>query len=152
MGQPIPFTWNNNNQVVMNHLNRIERQAMNEQKSSEYEFEFHDGHDTGYPIYIRPTHTEAQKWNSNIPKIDTKNNDSSKFNDIKDITNWVKLDKYIKTNGKKEILTIIQKDWKKLELFAKRFWTGVTAPPELDKYQCVIFKIIFTPKHGNKLT
>ena len=136
MSEPLPFKWKKNDQLVVRYLNRVELQRMKEQqKSDEYNFEFHDGHDNGYPIYIRPTVKDAPKWKSNIPKLTVKNNSAQKYPDIKSLVNGPRLG-CTKNKTQNEILNIIRKDWVLLATMAERFWTKVDAPIVLDSYKC----------------
>jgi hypothetical protein len=60
------FCFQSNDVMVLDYLSGGETTAVKRwQKSLEYTFEFHFGHDTGNPVYIRPNHNTDT---SNLPK------------------------------------------------------------------------------------
>lgn len=92
------------------------------QSSDEYDFEFHSGHLTGNPIYIRPA---GNRDTSNVPKFDTQNKSASDYTAISSFANGEKLTG-LSTRAKNEILNIIQNNWAALSALARNYW--VTGP------------------------
>jgi hypothetical protein len=69
---PDLFKFKANDTLVMKYLNSTERgQVQRWQMYDNYNYEFHTGHTTGDPIYVRPTTPTAKRWNDNVPKFDT---------------------------------------------------------------------------------
>lgn len=69
---PDLFKFKATDATVTKYLNSTERgQVTRWQMYDGYNFEFHTGHTTGDPIYVRPTTPTAKRWNSNVPKFDT---------------------------------------------------------------------------------
>jgi hypothetical protein len=89
------------------------------QTSDEFMFEFHPGHTTGYPIYIRPA---GNTDSSNVPKIDTKNKFAYHYAAITDIANDGKLTSALSNTAQTELLAIIQAEWASLVTLARRYW------------------------------
>ena len=94
------------------------------QKSTAYYFEFHSGHTTGYPIYVRP---KGNSDKSNLPKFDTKNKSATDYKKYTDLANGQKLSGLGQT-VQTEIENIIKNNWKILQTFAQRYWDGEDAP------------------------
>jgi hypothetical protein len=114
------FKFQDNDAVVMDYLTAEEVKAVKTwQNSEEYTFEFHDGHDTGNPIYIRPTDNTDS---SNLPKMDTKNKSASSYKQITSLANGAKLNAALKSKAKTEILAIIANEWDSLSVLADRYW------------------------------
>jgi hypothetical protein len=66
----INYRFRHDDPIIVGHLRQPEiHDVTTWQVSDEYTLEFHPGHPTGYPIYIRPDNCGAK---SNLPKIDTK--------------------------------------------------------------------------------
>ncbi|MEL6999428.1 MAG: hypothetical protein AAFP68_14285 [Pseudomonadota bacterium] len=115
------WTWDNTDQFVLDYLTGGEIGAVGDwQASGEYTFEFHGGHTTGYPIYIRPT---GNTDHSNIPKVDTKNVYAGTYNTITDIANDGTLTAALSNNAQADLIAIIQNEWATLKTLAERFWT-----------------------------
>jgi hypothetical protein len=103
-----------------------------------YTFEFHEMHDIGNPIYIRPDGNTAK---SSMTKIDTKNiaNPALHYLDnknkakpwIQNIANFAVISK-IGQAQIDEIASIMTHEWKFIQKLADRRWSGwkKTAPPK----------------------
>jgi len=59
------------------------------QVSTNYVFEFHGGHETGNPVYVR---VDGNKDSSNVPKFDTKNKTAASYTSYSKLANSGKLD------------------------------------------------------------
>jgi hypothetical protein len=88
------------------------------QTSDEYNFEFHSGHLTGNPIYIRP---DGNRDGSNVPKFDTLNKNASDYSTIGSFANSGKLDG-LSNRAKNDILAIISNNWAALQALANNYW------------------------------
>lgn len=93
------------------------------QTDADYTFEFHDGHTTGYPIYVRMDGSTVSK---NLTKFDTKGIASPS------LTNRVLLTKITNDNPKKLSTTaltaledLITDEWAHFKTIAERYWTAV---------------------------
>ena len=123
--------------VVVARLNRTERDAVTVwQQLDTYTFEFHDGHDTGNPIYFRAAGNKDKK---NVPKIDTLNCTAASYHgthqgrptgavSINAFRNGDKLAAALNAASTQEIQNIVATSWNAIALLAQRFWTD-TAPP-----------------------
>ena len=127
------FSFQDNDPIVTKYLNATERAAVALwQTSAEYRFEFHTGHDTGNPIYIRPVGNSDKK---NLPKFDTKNKTATSYHarntttvSVNTLANGGKLARALGSAAQTEIETLIQTSWASLALLATRFWTNTPAP------------------------
>ena len=88
------------------------------QISDEYNFEFHTGHPTGNPIYIRP---DGNTDGSNVPKFDTLNHQASDYANINSFANSEKLGG-LSNRAKTDILEIISQNWVALQTLARNYW------------------------------
>lgn len=123
---PDNFTFTAGDNIVTTYLTANEiQQIQTQQASNDYTFEFHPGHGTGYPIYIRPN---GNTDNSNIPKIDTRNKSAADYNTINKIANSGKLTSALGNNAQTEILNIIRTDWARLQSLARRYWENDPVP------------------------
>lgn len=110
------------------------------QRETGYTFEFHESHETGNPIYIRPDGNTA---NSNMTKIDTKNiADPAEHYKIARFPNrrWIEnIPNFNVISGLNaprinEIAGIVTNEWQYLQKLASRRWSGwrkPAAPPTL---------------------
>ena len=103
------------------------------QKVDTYTFEFHEGHGTGNPIYIRPNGNEDTK---NLPKFDTLNKSPSHFylgkgTAVKVVTfaNGSKLTA-LPAPTQADIEAVVAGSWPSLQLMAQRRWDGEKAPAD----------------------
>ena len=99
-----------------------------------FTFEFHEMHDIGNPIYIRPDGNTAT---SSMTKIDTKNiaNPAQHYKNKQNpnqpwIENIANFSVISKLGGPKikEIATIVANEWKYLQKLADRRWSGWKKP------------------------
>lgn len=88
------------------------------QTNDEYNFEFHTGHLTGNPIYIRP---DGNTDSANVPKFDTLNHQAGDYAEIKSFANFEKLGR-LSTRAKTDILAIISQNWAALQTLARNYW------------------------------
>ncbi len=129
-----------NDQVVLRYLNTAERGRVTDWQEDNWPWnlEFHTGHDTGDPIYIR---VDGNADNQNVPKIDTKTTNASDLaTDLSAVKNYQKLaGGKIKgkpyaaslTTGQQATLRVfLQTQLPHLKLIAKRFWNGEDPPPD----------------------
>ena len=131
------FRFTADDATVADNLNRTERDAVAVwQTLTTYTFEFHDGHDTGNPIYFRAT-GNAEK--SNLPKIDTLNctpanyhgTDKGKSTGVVSVSafrNGAKLARALSGASALEIQNIVSQSWVSIALLAHRYWNHITPP------------------------
>lgn len=69
---PVNFNWVASDATLANELSSQDRLSIKVQQKrvADWTFEFHEGHITGNPVYIRPA---GCKVKSNLTKMDTKN-------------------------------------------------------------------------------
>jgi hypothetical protein len=114
------FAWKSDDDLVSSYLSSGERSAVQRwQTSSDYVFEFHPGHPTGYPIYVRKVGNTEK---SNLPKFDTKNCMASMYNDINKFSNGAKLRRDLNNAAQTDLLAVVTTEWEALKLLAKRYW------------------------------
>ncbi len=94
------------------------------QTSQNFVFEFHGGHITGNPIYVRVV---GNKDNSNVPKFDTKNKVAASYTTYSSLANAGKLDqakkdKDLKQTDLAEIGTLINRNWAFLQELARIYY------------------------------
>src|SRR6266481_9312768 len=109
----INFCFQPNDKTVQDYLAVGEVSAVVWQTSEEYTFEFHFGHETGNPVYIRPKRNEDQ---SNLPKIDTKNKVKFQYKSIDKISNGLKLKQQLSPKAQTDIINVLQNSWDKFQL------------------------------------
>ena len=68
---------------------QLQGQIVLQQVSDNFSFEFHGGHETGNPVYVR---VEGNKDKSNVPKFDTLNKTAQNYPSYSDLANSGKLD------------------------------------------------------------
>lgn len=118
---PDNFTYTANDNIVRTFLSSNDRdQITTEQVSNAYTFEFHGGHTTGYPIYIR---ADGDNSTSNLPKFDTRNKSAGDYNTINKFANSIKLRNHLNQNVQAEILNIVRNEWRRLQTLAANYWT-----------------------------
>ncbi|MEL7468884.1 MAG: hypothetical protein AAFN27_10550 [Pseudomonadota bacterium] len=114
------WLWTADDEMVKMYLDGGERGAVTTwQASAEYVFEFHGGHTTGNPVYIRPTGNSDK---ANIPKVDTLNKYAHQYTSITDVANDGKLTGALSSGAQDEIVDIIQNEWYHFKLMITRFW------------------------------
>jgi len=118
----INYTFTEDDEVVIGNLKETERNGINTwQTSDDYTFEFHLGHGTGYPIYIRP---EGNTDTSNLPKFDTKNKYAHNYSNIQSFANSGKLQNELSQKAQTDLLAVIRDNWDLLQTSSKRMWEG----------------------------
>jgi hypothetical protein len=131
---PENFKFQDDDTTVRTYLNTAERAKVGTwQSSSDFTFEFHEGHGTGYPIYIRP---DGNTDKSNLPKFDTLNKTAASYRpkDAKQVSlaalaNGNKLLK-LSSKTQADIVAVIDGSWVSLALLASRRWTQTKAPAD----------------------
>lgn len=119
---PENFSYTKNDDVVRTWLSSDDRnQIGTEQALNTYTFEFHGGHTTGFPIYIR---ADGDTSTSNLPKFDTRNKSASDYNTINKFANSGKLNQYLNQHAKTEILNIVRNEWRRLQTLAANYWNN----------------------------
>ena len=122
------FQFKEDDALIRTKLNPTEIGAVKIwQVSDKYEFEFHTGHDTGFPLYIRPANNKDR---SNLPKFDTLNKTGASYTQIEDLANGAKLKNELDSVARAEILNLLKNEWTTLSLLADRFWRGVNVVNE----------------------
>lgn len=89
-----------------------------------FDFEFHPGHPTGYPIYVRMVGNEDSK---SMTKFDTKNKSAPQLPVKKDMSDgdFVNFDKVTLSSTEKTNLQILIRDnWEFLQYMAKQIYEG----------------------------
>jgi hypothetical protein len=133
------FRFERNDPIVVYFLDGDDLDAITHwQTEAGYTFEFHEMHDIGNPIYIRPDGNTAT---SSMAKIDTKNIASPALHYknsknikqpwIENIANFSVISK-LGAPRLTEIVTIATHEWKYLQKLADRRWSGwkKPAPPK----------------------
>jgi len=122
------FRFVNTDGWVTRLLTQGERNAVARwQLNGSYDFEFHNGHPTGYPIYIRPN---GNRDNANLPKFDTLNHTAADYATIAGFANAQKLRQNPLTNpDRADILAVVGQNWATLVRMAQRWWTNTLPPP-----------------------
>ena len=128
---PDTFHFQANDDLVQRYLNQTERgNVATWQQSDGWVFEFHTGHTTGSPIYVRP---DGNTDKSNLPKFDTQNKTANDYSTCSKLANGGKLIQQTKKGGlskqdQAELENIIAQSWASLSLLAQRYWTRTPAP------------------------
>ena len=114
------WRWLPNDEIIRTYLSAGEIAGVTRwQINRDYMFEFHDGHTTGRPIYIRPNDNTDD---ANLPKFDTRNTDASHFPNINSLRNGLKLRSQLNNAAQADLMAIIQNEWTALAQLAKRYW------------------------------
>jgi hypothetical protein len=117
----INYRFRRDDPIIVGHLRQPEiHDVTTWQASDEYTLEFHPGHPTGYPIYIRPNNCGAK---SNLPKIDTRNKFAADYATINQIANSEKLGT-LSNAAKDDLLAVIRDEWDTLQKLSVRIWEG----------------------------
>jgi hypothetical protein len=116
------FKLNANDTLVKKYLTQAERgQIQFAHTSDAWSFEFHGGHETGTPFYIRPKDCNV---NSNLTKFDTHTLTGTQLQyDAGKIKNGGHVDK-MKKADKELLFTVVSNNWGRLCTLAKRFKGG----------------------------
>ena len=136
------FRFTADDTTVIDNLNRTERDAVRVwQTLTTYTFEFHDGHDTGNPIYFRATGNAEKK---NLPKIDTLNCTAASYYgtaggkstgvvSVNAFRNGAKLAAALNAASAQEIQNVVSTSWASIALLAQRYWTNTSPPQTADE-------------------
>jgi hypothetical protein len=130
------FRFEKTNEIVAYYLDDSDLTAITHwQTQLGYTFEFHEMHDIGNPIYIRP---DGNTSTSSMTKIDTKkiadpalhykNKAKPTAPWIENIANYSVISK-LGTTKINEIAGIFSGEWKYLQKLADRRWSGWKRPP-----------------------
>ena len=78
VGNALQWKFTANDPVVRRYMNATERAAVTgwQNDALPISFEFHPGHATGEPLYIR---VDGNDDNANVPKVDTKHASAANF-------------------------------------------------------------------------
>lgn len=124
------FKFQQNDPVLQQYLSATERGNIAQwQANTEYDFEFHFGHLTGNPVYIRPDACEDDT--SRIPKFDTINSNSGMYNTITKFRNHAKLTSNLSNTAQTEIVQLVGANWASFVLLAQRYYKD--GPPDADE-------------------
>lgn len=113
--------------IVTTYLTTTERgQVTRWQTTTGWSFEFHTGHTTGYPVYVRP---DGNRDTGNLPKMDTKNKGAYHYTALVDFANGNKLRKQLGTGQATDLLAVIAASFATLALLAQRFYDNELPTP-----------------------
>lgn len=144
----VQFRFEADDAVVTGYITATLRNAIQTwQHRDDYVFELHDGHLTGYPIYIRPDLYARAK--SNIPKFDTLNKTAAMYASISSFANSDKLDQ-LPLPSRTEILNIVANNWAALCELAQNYWNGapVTGAPSAEEIELAAWAALETKDTG----
>jgi hypothetical protein len=129
-----------NDQIVLRYLNTAERGRVTawQQDGWPWDLEFHTGHDTGDPIYIRVT---GNTDGTNVPKVDTKTITATELaTDLSAVKNYQKLAggkikgkpyAALLTTGQQSTLRVfLQTQLPHLKIIGRRYWNAEAVPPD----------------------
>lgn len=120
---PDLFEFKANDQLVTTYTTPQERQLVTRwQTTTGWKFEFHGGHTTGYPVYVRP---DGNTDKSNLPKMDTLNKGPNDYRIIDRFANGNKLKQALSNLQKTDLLAVVAASFGTLSLIAQRYHTGV---------------------------
>ena len=129
------FRFEKTDPIVVYFLDEEDLEAIKHwQTQTGYTFEFHEMHDIGNPIYIRP---DGNTSTSSMTKIDTRkipdpalhyqNKKNLKQPWIESIANFSVISK-LGAPRLNEIVTIMTKEWKYIQKLCDRRWSGWKKP------------------------
>jgi len=140
VGNALLWKFTANDAVVQRYLNTAERNAVTAWQNANLpiRFEFHPGHTTGEPLYIR---VDGNADNANVPKVDTKDASASDFAaNLESLSNYQKL---VGGNlkGKKvgallsqgdatTLRVLLNTEFDNLQLIAHRYWNNEDPPAD----------------------
>ena len=132
------FRFERTDPIVAYYLDDEDLNAIHHWQTEQgYTFEFHESHETGNPIYIRPDGNAA---NASMTKIDTKNiADPAQHykNNRNPKQPWIECIPNYNVIGRlgapkiNEIVSIVTHEWKHLQKLADRRWSGWRRIPTL---------------------
>lgn len=119
---PDLFEFKANDQLVQRYLSPQERQQVTRwQTTTGRKFEFHGGHTTGYPVYVRP---DTNNDTSNLPKMDTRNKGPNDYRLLDRFANGNKLKTQLSNPAKTDLLAIVEHSFATLALISTRYHEG----------------------------
>ena len=140
VGNALVWKFTATDPVVMRYMNTQERNAVTAWQAATLpiRFEFHPGHATGEPIYIR---VDGATDNSNVPKVDTKTGSATDFGkNLESLSNYQKLvggvlqgKKYGAALGQGSataLRVLLNTQFNNLQLIAHRYWNNEDPPPD----------------------
>ena len=151
---PVLFRFDENDSVLQGYLSSVRLTAVTTwQTSHEFSFEFHSGHTTGHPIYVRPA---TNRDSSNVPKMDTINHSASDYDSTAKFANGEKLS-VLSNPAKANLLAIVEQNWDALKELATNYWTNspVTAdknPEDLEHEAWVKHETADTGQHFEEIS
>ena len=123
LGNAYPFKLVVNETMVAYYLAKKGQVALTRPQTCQaFDFEFHPGHTTGYPIYVR---MEGNDDTKSMTKFDTKNKSAPQLPVKKDMSDgdFVNFDKVTLSSTEKTNLQILIRDnWEFLKYMAKRIY------------------------------
>ena len=122
------FRFDNDDPIEKGYLSPVRLRAVATwQTTTEFSFEVHSGHLTGFPIYVRPA---TNRDSSNVPKMDTLNHQAADYATIGKFANSNKL-AVLTTAAKANLLAIVAQNWEALQELARNYWQN--SPVTADK-------------------
>lgn len=121
------FRFESDDPIVKGYLSTVRLNAITTwQTTDEFSLEFHSGHLTGFPIYVRPA---TNRDSSNVPKMDTLNHQASDYAEIAGFANAGKL-AGLSTAAKNNLLAIVAQNWAALQELAANYWQNAPVSPD----------------------
>ena len=121
------FRFDGEDPIVKGYLSQGRLNAVTTwQTTTEFSFEFHSGHLTGFPIYVRPA---TNRDTSNVPKMDTLNHQASDYASIGSFANSEKLG-VLSNAAKTNLLAIVAQNWAALQELARNYWQNSPVSPD----------------------
>ncbi|MCB9529968.1 MAG: hypothetical protein H6701_16540 [Myxococcales bacterium] len=130
---PDLFEFKANDPIVTRYLTQTERsQVTRWQTTTGWKFEFHGGHTTGQPVYVRP---DGNRDNSNLPKMDTLNKSANDYLIIDRFANGNKLKTGLGNPQKTDLLAVVAASFNWLALISDRYHNGVVPQQQVQVQQ-----------------
>lgn len=121
----VNFQFNGRDALVLTYLTQAERgRILGPQATDAWTFEFHPGHETGTPIYMRP---KGCTVSSNLTKIDTRTMQGTLLAyDAGRVVNNEVIERSckMKSGDKTAMFTVLQNNWALLADLAHRYKNG----------------------------
>jgi len=131
----VNFNFLNADPTVQLYLDATERGQVTywQKETGDWTFEFHQGHTTAYPLYVR---SATDYSNENLPKMVTEGKTAQNYASLTSLANGGKLlnkqwKGHLEAKAQKDLLAVISNNWTRLQAIAKRYWTNapvMTAP------------------------
>lgn len=117
---PDKFTFTKTDPLLLRYLTPGQIAGITHQQTSdEYQFEFHGGHETGNPVYVRPNDNTDK---SNLPKFDTRNKSANNYTDVTHLANGGKLLRQLEKRDREDLINVIQNNWALLAIVAAAYY------------------------------